>query len=37
MIPNQWYAVLESNQVGRGKVIGVTRLGSNMTRVGNAP
>jgi phenylpropionate dioxygenase-like ring-hydroxylating dioxygenase large terminal subunit len=30
MIPNQWYAVLESNEVGRGKVIGATRLGEKM-------
>ena len=27
MIPNQWYAILESNEVKRGKPLGVTRLG----------
>ena len=30
MIPNQWYAVLESKQVKKGKVIGVTRLGEKL-------
>ncbi len=30
MIPNQWYAVLESKQVQKGKVIGVTRLGEKL-------
>jgi phenylpropionate dioxygenase-like ring-hydroxylating dioxygenase large terminal subunit len=27
MIPNQWYAVLESNEVPRGRPVGVTRFG----------
>ena len=30
MIPNQWYVVLESNEVPRGKVVGVTRLGEKL-------
>lgn len=30
MIPNQWYVVLESKQLPRGKLIGVTRLGEKM-------
>jgi phenylpropionate dioxygenase-like ring-hydroxylating dioxygenase large terminal subunit len=30
MIPNQWYAVLESNEVPAGKVVGVTRLGERL-------
>jgi phenylpropionate dioxygenase-like ring-hydroxylating dioxygenase large terminal subunit len=30
MIPNQWYAVLESKQVKKGQVIGVTRLGEKL-------
>jgi phenylpropionate dioxygenase-like ring-hydroxylating dioxygenase large terminal subunit len=30
MIPNQWYVVLESKEVRRGKPIGVTRLGEKM-------
>ena len=30
MIPNQWYAVLESREVPRGKAIGVTRLGEKL-------
>jgi phenylpropionate dioxygenase-like ring-hydroxylating dioxygenase large terminal subunit len=30
MIRNQWYAVLESNEVKRGKPVGVTRLGEKM-------
>jgi phenylpropionate dioxygenase-like ring-hydroxylating dioxygenase large terminal subunit len=30
MIPDQWYAVLESNQIRRGKPIGVTRLGKKV-------
>jgi phenylpropionate dioxygenase-like ring-hydroxylating dioxygenase large terminal subunit len=30
MIPNQWYAVLESNEVPRGKIVGVTRMGEKM-------
>jgi len=30
MIPNQWYAILESNEVKRGKIIGVTRMGEKL-------
>ena len=30
MIPNQWYAILESREVKRGKPIGVTRMGEKM-------
>ncbi len=30
MIPNQWYAILESNEVKRGKLIGVTRMGEKL-------
>lgn len=30
MIPNHWYAILESNEVKRGKPIGVTRLGEKL-------
>jgi hypothetical protein len=30
MIPNQWYAVLESYEVKPGKPVGVTRLGEKM-------
>jgi phenylpropionate dioxygenase-like ring-hydroxylating dioxygenase large terminal subunit len=30
MIPNQWYAILESREVKRGQAVGVTRLGEKM-------
>jgi phenylpropionate dioxygenase-like ring-hydroxylating dioxygenase large terminal subunit len=30
MIPNQWYVVLESKEVARGKPVGVTRMGEKM-------
>jgi phenylpropionate dioxygenase-like ring-hydroxylating dioxygenase large terminal subunit len=30
MIPNQWYAILESNEVKRGRPIGVTRMGEKL-------
>ena len=30
MIPNQWYAVLESREVKRGRLLGVTRLGEKL-------
>ena len=30
MIRNQWYAILESNEVRRGKPVGVTRLGEKL-------
>lgn len=30
MIPNQWYAVLESHEVKRGKPVGATRMGEKM-------
>ncbi|GAB4484813.1 MAG: aromatic ring-hydroxylating dioxygenase subunit alpha [Anaerolineales bacterium] len=30
MIPNQWYAILESDEIKPGKIIGVTRMGEKM-------
>jgi phenylpropionate dioxygenase-like ring-hydroxylating dioxygenase large terminal subunit len=30
MIPNQWYVVLESKEVSKGKLVGVTRMGEKM-------
>jgi phenylpropionate dioxygenase-like ring-hydroxylating dioxygenase large terminal subunit len=30
MIPNQWYAILESNEVKKGKIIGVARMGEKL-------
>jgi phenylpropionate dioxygenase-like ring-hydroxylating dioxygenase large terminal subunit len=30
MIPNQWYVILESNQVKRGKPVGVSRMGEKL-------
>jgi phenylpropionate dioxygenase-like ring-hydroxylating dioxygenase large terminal subunit len=30
MIPNQWYAILESSEVKRGKPVGVTRMGEKL-------
>ncbi|MCJ7533412.1 MAG: hypothetical protein MUO64_20615 [Anaerolineales bacterium] len=30
MIPNQWYANLESDEVKRGMPIGVTRMGEKL-------
>jgi phenylpropionate dioxygenase-like ring-hydroxylating dioxygenase large terminal subunit len=30
MIPNQWYAVLESHEIKKGKVVGVARMGENL-------
>jgi phenylpropionate dioxygenase-like ring-hydroxylating dioxygenase large terminal subunit len=30
MIRNQWYAVLESNEVKSGKIVGVTRMGEKL-------
>lgn len=30
MIPNQWYAILESNEVKKGRPIGVTRMGEKL-------
>jgi len=30
MIRNQWYAILESKEVKKGKMIGVTRLGEKL-------
>ncbi len=30
MITNQWYVVLESKKVHKGKPVGVTRLGEKM-------
>jgi phenylpropionate dioxygenase-like ring-hydroxylating dioxygenase large terminal subunit len=30
MIPNQWYAILESNEVKKGKPVGFTRMGKKI-------
>ena len=30
MIPNQWYAILESNEIKRGKIFAVIRMGEKM-------
>jgi phenylpropionate dioxygenase-like ring-hydroxylating dioxygenase large terminal subunit len=30
MIPNQWYAILESNEIKPGKILGVTRMGEKL-------
>lgn len=30
MIPNQWYAILESREVRRGRITGVTRMGEKL-------
>jgi phenylpropionate dioxygenase-like ring-hydroxylating dioxygenase large terminal subunit len=30
MIPNQWYAILESKEIKKGKVVGVTRMGEKL-------
>jgi phenylpropionate dioxygenase-like ring-hydroxylating dioxygenase large terminal subunit len=30
MIPNQWYAILESNEVKKSKLVGVTRMGEKL-------
>jgi phenylpropionate dioxygenase-like ring-hydroxylating dioxygenase large terminal subunit len=30
MIPNQWYAILESNEVKKGKPVGFTRMGDKI-------
>ncbi len=30
MIPNQWYAILESNDVPHGRPVGVTRMGEKL-------
>ncbi|HTX90821.1 MAG TPA: aromatic ring-hydroxylating dioxygenase subunit alpha [Anaerolineales bacterium] len=30
MIPNQWYAILESQEVRKGKPVGVTRMGEQL-------
>jgi phenylpropionate dioxygenase-like ring-hydroxylating dioxygenase large terminal subunit len=30
MIPKQWYAILESNEIKKGKIVGVTRMGEQM-------
>lgn len=32
MIRNQWYAILESNEVRRGKPVGVPRMGKSCSR-----
>jgi phenylpropionate dioxygenase-like ring-hydroxylating dioxygenase large terminal subunit len=36
MIPNQWYAILESNEVKKNRIIGVTRMGEKMAAWRNA-
>ncbi len=36
MIPNQWYAILESNEIKKGKIIGVTRMGEKLVVWRNA-
>jgi phenylpropionate dioxygenase-like ring-hydroxylating dioxygenase large terminal subunit len=36
MIPNQWYAILESNEIKKGKIIGVTRMAEKMVAWRNA-
>ncbi len=30
MIPNQWYAILESNEIKQGKITALTRMGEKM-------
>jgi len=30
MIPNQWYAILESNEIKPDRIVGVTRMGEKM-------
>jgi phenylpropionate dioxygenase-like ring-hydroxylating dioxygenase large terminal subunit len=30
MIPNQWYAILESKEIKKGRIFGVTRMGEKM-------
>lgn len=30
MIPNQWYAILESSEIKPGKVVGITRMGERL-------
>jgi len=30
MIPNQWYVILESNEIKKGKIVGITRMGEKM-------
>ena len=30
MIPNQWYAILDSKEVRAGKPVGVTRMGEKL-------
>jgi hypothetical protein len=32
MIPNQWYAVLESDEVPRGKAVGALRMGEKLAQ-----
>ncbi len=36
MIPNQWYAILESNEIKSGRSTGVTRMGEKMVAWRNA-
>ncbi len=37
MIRNQWYAILESNEVPRNKPIGVTRMGEKLAASAERP
>ncbi|MGA2489936.1 MAG: aromatic ring-hydroxylating dioxygenase subunit alpha [Anaerolineales bacterium] len=30
MIPNQWYVILESNEIKKGKIVGMKRMGEKM-------
>ncbi len=36
MIPNQWYVILESNEIKKDRIIGVTRMGEKMAVWRNA-
>ena len=36
MIPNQWYAILESKEIKKGQIVGVTRMGEKMVAWRNA-
>ena len=36
MIPNQWYAILESNEIKKNRIIGVTRMGEKLVAWRNA-
>jgi Phenylpropionate dioxygenase and related ring-hydroxylating dioxygenases, large terminal subunit len=36
MILNQWYAILESNEINKGKITTMTRMGEKMAAWRNA-